>query len=371
MKVLFLLMHLNKAGMQRAVSNISQALPHEIEQYLGFFGTDNPPYDYCAEMNDFAVPGASSTGFFKKLKNFLTRTKKLRQFVRDNQIDVVVSFGDAANLINCLSFHRAKSISSIRVAMGVFDRHSIYNLIYKLMTRLVYSMSDAVVACSTDLKRQVEQLTNKAAPVYSIPNLYHLESIRKLANEPISGELEKFCKSPFILCVGSIQPRKGQTLLIAAFSLLSKKYPDLNLLLIGEGPDSEKCHQLIAEKGLERRVKIIAFVSNPYKFMQKAEAYVLPSSAEGFPNVLVEAMACGCPALAFDCPTGPREILGESEFGELIEMSSFTALSEKIESLISSPHRLEYLKKQSLKRAANYDSEQVIAMWVEVLKKHV
>jgi glycosyltransferase involved in cell wall biosynthesis len=93
----------------------------------------------------------------------------------------------------------------------------------------------------------------------------------------------------------------------------------------------------------------------------------LPSFAEGFPNVLVEAMACGCPVVAFDCPTGPREILGNSVYGELVENMTAEALAERLHALLSSSERLAHLKEQAYIRASQYDAARVVEQWINVL----
>ena len=256
---------------------------------------------------------------------------------------------------------------SIRSAIGGYGGANFYNRVYRGLIRWVYPFSDAIVAVSVDLKKQIEKITRGALPVYQIPNLYHLNRIRALATEPLPTKFSYLAKSSFILNVGSLVSQKGQGLLIKAFANISNSFPDLRLVLIGRGPDRDNYIAEASQLGVSDRVVIIDFDANPYRYMRLATVFVLPSLTEGFPNVLVEAMACDCPVVAFDCPTGPREILMASEYGELVENMTVEDLAERLNKLLSSAERLAFIKEQAAKRATYYDANLVVAEWVTIL----
>jgi GalNAc-alpha-(1->4)-GalNAc-alpha-(1->3)-diNAcBac-PP-undecaprenol alpha-1,4-N-acetyl-D-galactosaminyltransferase len=369
-RVLFLFAHLHKGGMQRAVSNISMALPDEFEQYVGFFGTENPSFEYHATLHDFDVPGSLASGLMGKTRNFLVRIYKLRKFVKKRQIDVVVSFGNAANILNALAFISAYRVLCIRGAIGAYGENKLYERIYQLIIPWVYRLGDAIIAVSDDLKKEIMSMTAGEIPVRHIPNLYHLEKIRRHAEEPLPEALSYLNNRCFILNVGSLISLKGQDLLISAFANLRKNHPDLLLVLIGSGHDKDKYIAEAQRLGVEEGLTVVDFDPNPYRYMKQATVFVLSSRTEGFPNVLVEAMACDCPVVAFDCPTGPREILGNSEYGELLENMTAEALTIKLDELLSSDERLVHLKEQAIKRAAHYDANHVIGQWINVLSAH-
>jgi len=101
-------------------------------------------------------------------------------------------------------------------------------------------------------------------------------------------------------------------------------------MILGEGEERPKLEALVRELRLEEDVALPGFVDNPYKYMKRAAVFVLSSQWEGFGNVLVEAMACGCPVVATDCPSGPAEILENGKWGRLVPPGDPEALAKAI-----------------------------------------
>jgi len=362
-RVLFLFAHFHKGGMQRAVSNISLALPSDFEQYIGYFGTENPPFEYRAKQHNFNVPGSTEIGIFKKIFNYISRIAKLRKYTKDNNIDVVVSFGEAANSINFLSFNSSRKILCIRSAIGGHGGLRLQSWFLKYL----YPLADKVVVVSKDLLSQANTLSENRIDAVCIPNLYHINKISSFADERLSSQYSYLEKSKFILSVGSLVLPKGQDILIRAFSEIHAQYSDYLLIIIGRGPEKDNYIKLAKDLGIRDRLLIIDFESNPYKYMKWATLFVLPSLTEGFPNVLVEAMASGCPVIAFDCPTGPREILENSVYGMLLEDFSEITLANAFRRLLDSPEILAHLRNQALIRASDFSSDKVVKKWTYIL----
>jgi glycosyltransferase involved in cell wall biosynthesis len=123
---------------------------------------------------------------------------------------------------------------------------------------------------------------------------------------------------PIIVNVGRLTEQKNQRELIAAVSELKKDNVNCRLVIIGEGELRDYLLNLAAALKVEKDVLLLGFQENPFKYVARSAVFVLSSLFEGFPNALAEAMAAGCPVVASDCITGPREILapGTSDEGD-------------------------------------------------------
>jgi glycosyltransferase involved in cell wall biosynthesis len=137
---------------------------------------------------------------------------------------------------------------------------------------------------------------------------------------------------PYVVHAGRFVPQKRHDLLLDAF--IASKLPHRLVLLTKA---SRRLRALIAAKDLTERVMVTGFVSNPYPWYSKASAMVLSSDFEGFPNVLVEALACGTPVVSTDCPSGPREVLTGPLRRYLSPCGDTGELARNLVSVVESP----------------------------------
>lgn len=369
-RILFLFAHLHKGGMQRAVSNISLALTDDFDQYLGYFGTENPGYPYKATQHCFELPGNLNNGLLGKLRNFTMRIYRLREFVHQHNIDLVISMGEAANIYSLISRHGAKTIITSRVALDEsLNDNTLLMKIYRRLVNLLYPFADHIVAVSEALAKTMRAISHGRCDVRSIPNLYHIDDIIEEAKAALPEEFSFLEGKPFILNVGSLCYQKGQDDLLEIFRDINARDPSVYLVFLGRGAWEGKLKQQANELGVASQVVFIDFDLNPYRYMARTRVFTLTSRFEGFPNVLVEAMVCGAPIVAFDCPTGPEEILGsDSQYGYLIRDRSFKKYVDAVCSLLcSEKQRLTFMQK-SINRSNEYSASAVVARWNKILK---
>ena len=156
--------------------------------------------------------------------------------------------------------------------------------------------------------------------------------------------------TPVILAAGRLVEQKDYPTLIKAFALLTARRP-CRLIIIGEGKERKALEELVAQLGVNDRASLPGWVPNPRPFMTHAALFVLSSLHEGFGNVLVEAMACGCPCVSTDCPAGPSEILQGGQVGPLVPVGDVEALAQAMDDVLEEPP-----DKQLLKQRAEYFS---------------
>jgi len=139
---------------------------------------------------------------------------------------------------------------------------------------------------------------------------------------------------PLLLAVGRLQMQKDYPTLIRAFAQV-RQSRRARLLILGEGKERLMLEALIKKLGLEEDVSLPGFVMNPYAYMARASLFVLSSRWEGLPTVLIEALCCGTPVVSTDCPSGPREILRDGQYGQLVPVAQADALAKAIETTLA------------------------------------
>ena len=169
-----------------------------------------------------------------------------------------------------------------------------------------------------------------------------------------------------VISIGRMYPQKGFDRLIRTWKIVHQKYPDWKLHIYGKGPYKEQYLSLIESCNLEKSVIIISPTANIKEKYLASSFYVMSSRFEGFGMVLIEAMACGLPVIAFDCPHGPREIISEGEDGFLVEEGNTEALAEKIIFLIEHKSIRQQMGQNARKNVLRYSQEKVMNQWINL-----
>jgi glycosyltransferase involved in cell wall biosynthesis len=201
----------------------------------------------------------------------------------------------------------------------------------KMVPHLVkrfYPWADFVVGNSQGVADDLSQVTG--LPDGRIQILYNpvvTPELREKVQAPLDHPWFEAGQPPVVLAVGRLTGQKDFANLLRAFALL-RRSRTARLIILGEGPDRPDLEALVHELGLEDDVSLPGFVDNPYAYMGRASLYVLSSRWEGLPTVLIEALYCGPPVVATDCPSGPQEILAGGRYGALVPMEDSAALAK-------------------------------------------
>ncbi|MGE4345676.1 MAG: glycosyltransferase [Geoalkalibacter sp.] len=229
--------------------------------------------------------------------------------------------------------------------------------------RLIYPHIDGVAAVSQGVAEDLCRITGLPRERFRvIPNPVITPRLAEEAAEALDHPwfLEK--KIPVVVGVGRLTRQKDFPTLIRAFARVRKERP-CRLLILGDGQDKGKLEALISELGLKSEVRLEGFVSNPYKFLRKADLFVLSSAWEGSPNVLTEALALGVPVVATDCPSGPREILAGGTVAPLVPVGDEKSLAAAILETLTHPPE----PKKLIEAAAPYNLENSSRQYLEIL----
>ena len=250
---------------------------------------------------------------------------------------------------------------SAQISPNIVDRFM------PLLKRFFYSYADAIVAVSHGVADDLAKVTR--IPRERIRVIYNpvvTPDLLRKAEEPVEHPWFSDGSQPVVLGVGRLHIQKDFPTLIKAFAIVRQKR-SAKLVILGEGEERPRLEALVKELGLENDVWMPGFVDNPFKFMAKASVFVLSSAWEALPTVLIEALACGCPVVSTDCPSGPSEILEGGKWGKLVPVGDHEKLAEAIlETIESSPDR-EKLKQ----RGMDFHIDKIGNQWLNLVNEFI
>lgn len=271
------------------------------------------------------------------------------RYLRSVKPDVVFSAEDHMNFVvtAAMLLTRSKAKLSVSSRVTPFDTYS--NRLFtkrwflKQISTPMGRRADALVCVSKDMIAQYVSIFGPR-PYQCIYNVICDAESAERMHEPVTDEpwLQDDDGIPVVISAGRLAPEKGFPDLIKAIRLVREVRP-VRLLILGEGPLEAELERVIDEEGVRDCVKLIGFRANPHQYMKGASVFVLSSYVEGLPNVLVEAMECGCTPVATDCPTGPREVLDGGQYGHLVPVRDPVAMSAAIVEALDRPVPRELL----------------------------
>ncbi len=204
-----------------------------------------------------------------------------------------------------------KSLLVVRECTSVFSRgySGLKMLSYRVAYKLGYPAADLVVCQTDQMKTQFLQnipfVDERKVIVLGNP----LDISRTIRMAQLSND-DPYLETGYICAAGRLIHEKGFSVLITAFSQIAGIYPDLNLLILGDGPEKKSLEKLIADFGLEQRVVLRGWVSNPLPYFKKAKVCVVSSLSEGFPNVLLQMLTTSNVVVSTLCAGGINDIPG-------------------------------------------------------------
>ena len=343
-----------------AVTLANSIIKHGCHVQVVVQTKDGPWREKLDPRTEVLVLGGRARGLPFKMGNYLRCYRPM----------AVISFMTGFNIVAII----AAALSGWRGRLIVSERTSLQETWRKCgpwwswvlwgVMRSLYRRADLIVAVSQQLANDlVMELNLLAEKVVAIPNPLSVEEIRGAAMDPVSHRF--FSEGvPVLIAVGRLYPQKDFPTLIRAVADLRERR-DVRLIVLGEGPARSELEALVKSLGLSDVVDLPGFVSPPWPWMARADVFALSSWAEGWPNVLAEALALGVPVVATDCPTGPREILDGGRFGRLVPVGDVSAMSAAIEAMLDDPPDRAILRG----RADEWSTERVIDAYLSCLQE--
>ena len=295
----------------------------------------------------------SEKGTMSKIKLHLTSLMQLRKIVKEENPDIIISHNATSNVRILIATF------GLGIPVIVEDHNNPVKSKntkqpWKMLRPLVYGTAKHIILLTKDLIPYYPSYLHRK--IIIIPNPLDIP-------ENISNSDEVVLKNPTFISTGNFRYIKGYDLLIEAFALVVKKYPDWHLTILGDGNEREALTLLSEELCITDKVDMPGRVQNPFPALKKADIYVLSSRSEGFPVALCEAMGIGMPCISFNCPTGPSSIIDDQLNGILVEYLNVEALSKAMVMLIEDSVLREKLSSEAIKINESLNIEVIMKQW--------
>lgn len=364
MKILVLHGHLSMGGEERVLLNVLRnlvELNYDVDLLITWNHKENNLFENeIPKKVNYEFLFDSYNGKNKLIKEIYrikaktTYLKKIEKKIKNEKYDIVIDY--SSNLLKYDNFDIKIPVFAWIHFSLTFGEKLTFEKIKKYKKQ--YKKYSKIFAITRVMKEEfINKVGIEKKKVELVYNPIDLKLIEKKA-ENVEKKYENYLKQDYFLQVSRLTQQKQPEHLVDIYYKLKQAGIKEKLYFIGDGEKKEIIKQKIKEYNLEDDIILLGQIENPYPFFKNAKLFVHTAKYEGLPTVLLESLALGTPVVSYDCPTGPRDILGKnSEYGELISLNDKDMFVEKVLELMNSKEKYEKYKKLSLIRANDFSME--------------
>ena len=364
MKILVLHGHLSMGGEERVLLNVLRnlvELNYDVDLLITWNHKENNLFENeIPKKVNYEFLFDSYNGKNKLIKEIYrikaktTYLKKIEKKIKNEKYDIVIDY--SSNLLKYDNFDIKIPVFAWIHFSLTFGEKLTLEKIKKYKKQ--YKKYSKIFAITRVMKEEfINKVGIEKKKVELVYNPIDLKLIEKKA-ENVEKKYENYLKQDYFLQVSRLTQQKQPEHLVDIYYKLKQAGIKEKLYFIGDGEKKEIIKQKIKEYNLEDDIILLGQIENPYPFFKNAKLFVHTAKYEGLPTVLLESLALGTPVVSYDCPTGPRDILGKnSEYGELISLNDKDMFVEKVLELMNSKEKYEKYKNLSLIRANDFSME--------------
>ena len=293
------------------------------------------------------------------IKSNLNRVSTLRKAILATEPDIVMAHLTETNILTILAMLGTKY--PVLVTEHCDPNLISYGRFWETLRRFVYPFATKLVSVSQGVEDYFTWLPKNKKEV-----IYNPFFVSKNASTEIEIPPRVDTDKKWIMSMGRLTEQKGFDILLKAFAKVAPKYPDWQLIILGEGELREELEQLQTNLDLKESVVLPGRVKNPFLLMEQSQFFVMSSRFEGFPMAHGEAMLCGLPVIATDCPSGPRELIRDGVDGILIPNQDEEALTVAIDRLIANPEERAKFAKSAPEVGTRFSLEKIVNDWIDL-----
>lgn len=362
----------NSGGMERVLCNKTNYLADVLGYDVSIITTDQQArapffrfspniehYDLSVNYSELA-----GMGFFAKTRAYLKKQKlhreRLTEWLNREKYDIVISmFGPEVHWLPGIK-DGSKKVAEIHFSKFFREQQARKGL-WKLSDIVRSRQDEKVIGKYDRFVVLTEEDKGYWGDKSNISVIYNASVVK--TDKTADGSARR------AIAVGRLTYQKGYPRLVEAWQTVHRKYPDWELVVFGSGEDADALNDQIREKGLEKAIKMRPPTNKIEEEYLKSSIYVLSSHYEGLPMVLLEAMGCGVPAVAFTCKCGPRDVIDDGTDGILVPEGDVTGLAEGICRLIEDETLRRKMGKNAVWKVRDkFSEEKVMAQWDTLFK---
>lgn len=273
----------------------------------------------------------------------------------------------------CLAVHRITGTDTAVIpthhkSYRITTNRSLKDRIVQGLVPYLYPSAIRIIAVSEGVADDIAEHTSLDRwDISVLHNPVHVDEVRERSRQSIEHEWLDDESIGVVLFVGRIEDQKNLKAWLRAFKRIHERNPDTRAIIVGKGSRHKSVSEFAERLGIDHIVSMPGYVENPYAYMRKASVFMLSSRFEGLPTVLIESLACGCPVVATDCPSGPREILADGKYGTLAPVGDIDGLVDGVIETLADPISEDLLEK----RADDFAPDSVLDDYERFLETYV
>jgi N-acetylgalactosamine-N,N'-diacetylbacillosaminyl-diphospho-undecaprenol 4-alpha-N-acetylgalactosaminyltransferase len=382
MNIAILINNLNAGGCERTAAFLINNLHNLCNIHLIMF-SDEIHYQIPEDLNKWIMDNVEQKGW-KRLKypGLLPKTaKQISEYLLKHNIETLITFNHLPAGLGCRvkqngwkgklllneQIHCSEYIKNL--PDGIRRRFKVNEI------KKYYPWADVIIANALEIKSDLEEnFSIQGSKIKVIGNPVDFPFIKEQSLKK-TGDLNPD-KDFIFIHVGRYEPQKNHQLLIDGFRKAS--IPKSKLWLIGDGNGFKEVKSSLEKKGMDKVIIQWGIQKNPFSFLKQADAFVLSSDYEGFPNVMLEAMACGLPVISTNCKSGPSELVSNKlsadifseeekvkicESGILIRVGNSEALAEAMSLIYKDATLRDRIRISGEQRVLDYDSQKIFKLY--------
>lgn len=358
-----LLEHLDR----RRINTVILAAPAVIKDY------------FAAAYDEFIDAAHYGLGYgFTDARSLWQDSARCAELIREVKPDLALGIMHYPSALIVLGGRRARTqaalVASYRGPFFEYMRHYEHVRSRRLFLRAAVAgtarLADRVIVPSQGTRQEISRRFLGRNNVVVIPNGIDATAVTQAAQAPVDMPVAATSATPLIVAAARLSPEKNLHLLLAAFRQVRATH-NARLLIVGDGPERAALEQTVIAAGLRDAVAFAGYQSNVFPYLKQADMFIHTCLFEGFGYAMLEAMACGTPVIATDCPHGPREILGNNAYGRLVPPGDPAALAQAMIEWLEQPEQRHAFAARGLARAQQLSIGRMVRGYEDVFEELV